>query len=275
MNLHEDKFELLTYQTPRSKQLLELPFTSEWLEYVTSSGHVIPPSPSVKDLGVHMSPDLKWAKHTQETVSSAKKMANWVLSAFADRSKAVMLTLFKTMVRSKLEYSCPAWNPSAIRDIKMLESTQRSFTRRITGCKNMSYWERLKHLELFSLQRRRERYMIIHVWKTLQGLVPNDLNIEFYDHKRLGTRCRIPAITKTASGMAKSLYDNSFAVVAPKLWNIIPSGITSADSLPLFKSKLTAYLKSRFPDLPPVDGYTSSNSNSILDWNSGGPQQTA
>eukprot|EP00116_Pleurobrachia_bachei_P017277 sb/3477539/ len=42
------------------------------------------------------------------------------------------------------------------------------------------------HLTLF--QRRRQRYMLIHVWKTIQGFVPNSANLVIQQHARLGTR---------------------------------------------------------------------------------------
>ena len=193
MELYENKFELLTYyRTPRSKLLEELPFTSEWLEYNTPSGQVILPSKIVKDLGVYLSNDIGWSVQVNEAVQSANKMANWVLSVFFTRSESVMLTLFRSLVRSRLEYSCPVWNPSLLGDIKKLESTHRVFTRHISGCQDLCYWDRLKRLGLMSLQRRRERYITIHVWKTLHELAPNDIGIIFYEHIRLGTRCRIP-----------------------------------------------------------------------------------
>ena len=77
-------------------------------------------------------------------------MAAWTLSAFRDRSEMVMLTLYKSLVRSKLEYCCPVWNPSKIGDIRKLEDVQRSFTKKITGCKELTYQERLKKLKLLS-----------------------------------------------------------------------------------------------------------------------------
>ena len=107
MVLHEDKFEFLAYRTPRSKILEELPFTAQWIQYSTPSGLSLHPSSSVKDLGVILSPDLKWSLQVSEAVQNANKMANWVLSVFTDRSKDVLLTLYKSIVRSRLEYSCP------------------------------------------------------------------------------------------------------------------------------------------------------------------------
>ena len=54
----------------------------------------------------------------------------------------------------------------------MVEKVQRSFTRFISGMAGLSYTERLAVLKLYSLQRRRERYIVIYVWKILDGLVP-------------------------------------------------------------------------------------------------------
>ena len=162
-----------------------------------------------------------------------------------------------------------------MQDIKKLESTQRAFTRYISECQGLSYWDRLKKLGLMSLQRRRERYVILHMWKIWQGAVPNDLDIQFYDHTRLGTRCKIPAIKRNVNSttLSRSIYDHSFAVRGPKLWNAIPKNIKCAPSFEVFKSKLTSHLISIIPNLPPEPGYTTPNSNSILDWNAGGLQQ--
>ena len=38
---------------------------------------------------------------------------------------------------------------------------------------NLSYWEQLEQLRMYSLERRRERYQIIYTWRILEGLVPN------------------------------------------------------------------------------------------------------
>ena len=82
---------------------------------------------------------MKWSLQATIAAQNANKMANWVFSVFLDRSRDVLLTLYKSIVRSRLEYSCPVWNPSSMQD-KKLESTQRAFTCYISGCQGLSYW---------------------------------------------------------------------------------------------------------------------------------------
>ena len=50
------------------------------------------------------------------------------------------------------------------------------FTRRLDGFQGKDrpdYWQRLKTLGIYSLERRRERYMAIYAWKVIHENVPN------------------------------------------------------------------------------------------------------
>ena len=51
-----------------------------------------------------------------------------------------------------------------IHQINMIENIQKAFTKYIKGFSSFSYQKRLSILKIYSLQRRRERYIIIYVW---------------------------------------------------------------------------------------------------------------
>ena len=117
-----------------------------------------------------------------------------------------------------------------------------------------------------SLQRRRERYILIHMWKILNGCSPNDISIKFSEPSRKGIKAKVPSLCKSSSLRNQSIYDHSFAVQGPRLWNTIPAHLHQLTELANFKSDLTNYLLT-IPDTPPVNGYVGVNSNSLLEWN--------
>ena len=89
------------------------------------------------------------------------------------RDPHLMLTLFKSLVLSRLDYASELWSPYLLKHIYLIEKVQRAFTKHISGIHNFSYSKRLETLKLYSLQRRRDRYSIIYLWKIVDGLVPN------------------------------------------------------------------------------------------------------
>ena len=101
-------------------------------------------------------------------------MCSWILRTFKSRSPELMLTTWKALVLPILDYCSQLWCPIAKGEIQKLEKIQQSFTRKIKlNTPGLNYWDRLKHLRLYSLERRRERYRILYVWKILENLVPN------------------------------------------------------------------------------------------------------
>ena len=103
------------------------------------------------------------------------------------------------------------------------------------------------------------------MWKILHQRCPNDLGILFSTPSRHGIKATIPSLSKSSTQRQQSLYDGSFAVMGPRLWNIIPSDLHLIEDPLLFKAKLSAFLKP-FPDNPPVSNYSCPNGNSLLDW---------
>ena len=184
-----------------------LPFYNDHLKYYVSEHEILEPSPDVRDLGIIFTPNLSWSDHVAAITSAAKKKAGWVLSSFCDRSPTILITLYKSHIRSLLEYNCPLWNGLNLSETRSLEAVQRSFTNKIVcPASTENYWDRLKYLHLMSLQRRRERYAIVFMWKIRFGKVSNDLEIDFVENTRFGSRAIIPPLV-SATRKAQSLFD--------------------------------------------------------------------
>ena len=143
-----------------------------------------------------------------------------MLRTFSSRDKLTMLTLLKALVISRLDYGCQLWSPYLIKHIYLVEKVQRSFTRFISGMKGLSYPERLTVFKLYYLQCRRERYIIIYVWKILECLVPN-LFPPIYS-KESDSRGRTCITSHTNVGRLGTLEYNSFRWRAIRLFNQLP-----------------------------------------------------
>ena len=155
-------------------QTLGYNFSQNLANYVAAD-LIIEPSMVVRDLGVYMNQKMNWSSHYSIIIKKSKRMCGWILGSFYSRGKESMLLLFKSLVRSTLEYCCEVWFPHLKKDIVDLEQVQRSFTHRISGQKESNYWERLKDLKIFSLQRRREKIVIMHIWKIKNKIYPNTI----------------------------------------------------------------------------------------------------
>ena len=264
MILHPEKFEFLCHTLRKSNWLQELPFYNQFMEYSTPDGTVITPTDMVRDLGISITPELNFSPQINKLAEKGRQMIAWVLSVFRTRSETIMMTLYKSLIRSRMEYCSCIWNPLKQEDIITLESVQRNFTSQISGLSELSYYQRLKKLDIPSLQRRRERFIIIQMFKIINNLTPNDLNLEVYMNERRGLKVKVPSLNTKASQRARSLYDASFGVVGPKLWNTLPRHLTLLTQKSAFKTELSRYL-STIPDHPPVHG--CPNRNSLLELN--------
>ena len=239
--------------------------------YLTNIGTIIDEKDSVKDLGIIMSNDGSFTEHVNHVVEKAKTQMSSILRNFKSRSLNHMLCLWKSIVIPRLEYCSQLWSPTKRGDIQKLEMLQKTFTRKINGLSNLTYWDRLKRCGIFSLQRRRERYQIIYVWKILEELVPSLENVKRFSNfsDRGGRTCTVPSVNRNAPKKIQTLRESSFSVNGTRLFNVLPKKLRNLTNCPVseFKANLDRFLK-LIPDQPIVPGYTMNNqfrSNSLLD----------
>ena len=114
-----------------------------------------------------------------------------------------------------------------------------------------------------SLQRRREKIILIHVWKIQNKFYPNSINLEFKLHTRTNSTKAIIKPLPKIRGRILTGFDMSFTIRAAKLWNILPANLTNVSSLNSFKAGLAKFL-TKIPDQPPLPGYPYKCDNSLI-----------
>ena len=257
MTFNSDKFECLRYWPKKNKPEFD---------YKSPDGSIIEEKQHLRDLGVEMASDLTFSIHIQNTVSGANKLIGWALRTFRRRSKQVMLTIWKSIIQAKLDYTSQLWSPRDQASIGSLESLARNFTSKIEGLGHLDYWERLQALKLFSQERRRERYQIIFIWKIAQGLVQG-YHASFVQSDRRGRQMVLAPLCNRAAASVRNAREASLQVRGAKLFNCIPRELrdTFSGTTEQFKAKLDAWLET-IPDQPTIPGrQRAAVTNSLLD----------
>ena len=214
--------------------------------YINPEYNIISPSSNVLDLGVYMSSNCTFDFHVASVYKRCSNLTGWILRTFNTRETITMMTLFKSLVLSRLDYASQLWSPHLLKSIYLIEKVQRSFTKHITGIKNKPYDERLKLLNLYSVQRRRDRYQIIYLWKIITCT---------YSERR-GRSC---VVSHVNMGRLGTLSYNSFRWRSIRMFNKLPKyvRIVSSCSIDKFRSQLDKHLRNMV-DLPCQSGFNNS-----------------
>ena len=153
IQLHLDKCYFICFSNRRKNRIS--------FSYCFGS-HVIESVDTVKDLGIYFTSNLNFRFHIECMVSKALRMLGFVYRTtkpFNDNS--VMLTLYKSLVRSGLEYCSSIWSPSQQYLITKIERVQKRLLRWLCYRDHLEYnslqYENLcEHYGLQTLQNRRK-----------------------------------------------------------------------------------------------------------------------
>ena len=123
-----------------------------------------------KDIGVTIESDLAFDKHISEKVNKANKMFALIRRSFEFLDEDMFQPLYKSLVRSHLDYASSVWAPYKMKHIEQIERVQRRATKQLPGFRNLPYADRLRRLKLPTLSYRRLRGDLIEVYKIESGL---------------------------------------------------------------------------------------------------------
>ena len=193
-----------------------------------------------KDLGVFVSEDLKWEKQCSYAVSKANKVLGMIKRNFVDRSKEIIIPLYKSLVRPHLEYCSQIWNPHFNKDVKLIEGVQRRATKLVQGMEHLSYDSRLKELGLMRLSSRRIRSDLIETFKITSGMY-NISKDEFFEFDDGGRRGHSKKLLKKRCRLDVRKYTFSNRVVDK--WNSLPDSSVNCTSVIMFKMHIASQLE--------------------------------
>ena len=194
---------------------------------------------NVKDLGVTISKHFKFEQHYNNIVKSAGIKMNCIFRYFECKEPKFQKRLFTTFIRPRLEYASEIWSPQYLKDIDMIESVQRQFTRRIPKMRNrnLSYTERLSKLDLESLEMRRIKMDLVMIYKMLHGIV--DLNFEDFFTLNNDSRTRNNGYKISFIHHALDIKKHFFTNRPIRIWNSLPNSVVSSRTVASFKLNLS------------------------------------
>ena len=112
------------------------------------------------------------------------------------------MILYKSLVRPHLEYCGGAWSPHYLKDKELIERVQYRFTHMFKDLRQRDYGERLKSLNLWTLEERRNRQDSIEVFKMFKGFTRLSIDELFERHVNIkGTRGHTLRLKKKQSVM--------------------------------------------------------------------------
>jgi hypothetical protein len=193
-----------------------------------------------KDIGIVIDSDLTFEKHINEKVNKANQMFATLRRTFQFMDKSTFVQLYKSLVRTHLDYASSVWAPFKAKHIEQIEWVQRRATKQIPGFRDMTYSERLRALKLPLLSYRRLRRDMIEVYKILNGKYDQDACTILKLWKDMTPRSSIRGNSlKLYHQRARTqLRKYSFAMRVVKYWNSLPEKIITSKTLNTFKNRL-------------------------------------
>ena len=195
---------------------------------------------NIEYLGVDIDNVLSW---DMQTDSISKKVV-FTISRLS-RLKPVLplqilMYIYTSIIQPKMDYAISAWGYTTAHNINQVQRLQHRAARILTG--NVDYVntrgiDLVKTLGLMNVSQRRDYFMIILMFKSIHGLVPNYICDEITMQRDIAVRTTRSTINNNVHvpHITLECCTNAFAYRGPVLWNALPENIKKCESLNCFK----------------------------------------
>jgi hypothetical protein len=175
-------------------------------------------STSERDLGVIFESDLLFEKHIDTKILTCTKLLGFLKFFFKNLDATSFVNLYISLIRPHLEFCSPVWNRTNRSFIVKIEKIQRKATKIPRGLSKLSYEDRLKKLNLPTLEFRRLREDIITIFKICKLPFLSDQILTFKKSSTRGHNLSLFKQRYTTKISRGSISNRVF-----EIWNKLPN----------------------------------------------------
>ena len=199
---------------------------------------IIPTVSIYKDLGIDIDSKLNFNQHILQKSKKGYCKVGCLRNNFHTNTPEFYSKIIKSYIRSTVEYGSSIWNTEKMGQIKLIEKPQRRCTKLIKNFYNLSYSERLQHIELDSILFRNTVHDLILGFKIVKGFYSDISPSSFFifNNDTRTRRCNRYKLQKQIShtNIRKTFWSQRILY----LWNKIPDNYFDAKSPAEFKKYL-------------------------------------
>lgn len=192
-------------------------------------------------LGVWLSDNMTWEKHTQELIKKTSTSLNLLKRMSRSIGRKTKLCIYKTYIRPKMEYATSIFdgNLSNIQ-VDHLENLQRqALLCSVSAYRHTSHSKLLKEAGIEPLVVRRRYFGLCHLYKIIHGPAPQYLYQLLPAYVQQTTPYPLRnihdfSIPRTSKNYVKLSFFWQYLLV----WNSLDLNIRQAPSLSIFKNQI-------------------------------------
>lgn len=195
-----------------------------------------------KHLGLTISSDCTWNQHINQISDKAWKRIGSLRRNKFVLDRRSLNKLYITYIRPLLEYGNIIWDNSTLANKKYLDTIQVEAARIITGGTKLCSLHKLySDTGWETLQSRRNKHKLFHLYKIINGLTPEYLQSLMPPRVHELTRYSLRNNNDFAIPVSRTaIYINSFLPSALRDWNTLDQDVRNSSSLSIFKTRVNS-----------------------------------
>ena len=229
------KDNLVSYNQSKTKQAVISRKRNQNFPPVFMNGDELDTSASFTQLGLSLSSNLTWKTHIHSLAKHASPKLGFLARARGFFSSSHLLSIYKSQIRSSLEYCSHVWGWASKSTLCLLDKVQSKAIRLINNPNLTKLLQPLSHRRLVGDLSIFYRYFNGHCSQEIRDIIPVPLR-----HVRTTRSSTHSHPFQVSLPNPRTLsHKSSFTPRTCNLWNVLPSScFPESYNLPSFKSNV-------------------------------------